>query len=120
MVGQPKDAEGNNIFEGGFLGLDNIGPVDRSMLPAGGRLEQSDGTAWMAMYCLNLLEIALVLAEHDAAYEDLATKFLEHFAYIATAINVQGLWNEEDGSTTTSSRSLAASASPCGSAPWSA
>jgi len=93
-----KDAEGSNIFEGGFLGLDNIGPIDRSMpLPAGGRLEQSDGTAWMAMYCLNLLEIALVLAEHDRAYEDLATKFLEHFAYIATAINVQGLWHEDDG-----------------------
>jgi hypothetical protein len=93
-----KDAQDNNIFEGGFLGLDNIGPIDRSAaLPAGGLLEQADGTAWMAMYCLNLLEIALVLAEHDPAYEDLATKFLEHFAYIATAINVQGLWNEEDG-----------------------
>ena len=97
-MGQPQGRRGNNVFEGGFLGLDNIGPFDRSMpLPAGGRLEQSDGTAWMAMYCLNLLEIALVLAEHDRAYEDLATKFLEHFAYIAAAINVQGLWNEEDG-----------------------
>jgi len=93
-----KDAEGNNVFAGGFLGLDNIGPIDRSAaLPAGGRLEQSDGTSWMAMYCLNLLEIALVLAEHDPTYEDLATKFLEHFAYIATAMNDRGLWNEDDG-----------------------
>jgi hypothetical protein len=93
-----KDAEGNNIFDGGFLGLDNIGPIDRSgSLPGGGRLEQSDGTAWMAMYCLNLLEIAIILAEHDRTYEDLATKFLEHFAYIASAINGQGLWNEADG-----------------------
>jgi hypothetical protein len=93
-----KDAQGNNVFEGGFLGLDNIGPIDRSaQLPAGGRLEQSDGTAWMAMYCLNLLEIALVLAEHDESYEDLATKFFEHFTYIATAIHDRGLWNEEDG-----------------------
>ena len=74
------------MFEGGFLGLDNIGPIDRSaQLPVAGRLEQADGTAWMAMYCLNLLEIALVLAEHDRVYEDMATKFLEHFAYIASA-----------------------------------
>ena len=93
-----KDAEGNNVFAGGFLGLDNIGPIDRSaMLPAGGRLEQSDGTSWMAMYCLNLLEMALVLAEHDATYEDMATKFLEHFAYIATAMNRRGLWDDDDG-----------------------
>jgi len=93
-----KDAAGHNVFEGGFLGLDNIGPIDRSAaLPVDGRLEQSDGTSWMAMYCLNLLEIALVLSEHDEAYEDLATKFFEHFTYIATAIHDRGLWSEEDG-----------------------
>jgi hypothetical protein len=93
-----KDAAGHNVFEGGFLGLDNIGPIDRSAaLPVDGRLEQSDGTSWMAMYCLNLLEIALVLSEHDEAYEDLATKFFEHFTYIATAIHDRGLWNDEDG-----------------------
>jgi len=93
-----KDSEGNNVFEGGFLGLDNIGPIDRSAtLPVDGRLEQCDGTAWMAMYCLNLLEIALVLSVHDGSYEDLATKFFEHFTYIATAINSQGLWDEEVG-----------------------
>ncbi|MGH8885939.1 MAG: MGH1-like glycoside hydrolase domain-containing protein [Egibacteraceae bacterium] len=90
-----KDAEDSNVFEGGFLGLDNIGPIDRSApLPVQARLEQSDGTAWMAMYCLNLFEIALVLAEHDLAYEDLATKFFEHFAYIAAAMG--GLWDEQD------------------------
>jgi hypothetical protein len=93
-----KDTEGNNIFEGGFLGLDNIGPFDRSAaLPQGGHLEQSDGTAWMAMYCLNLLEMALILAHHDPTYQDLAVKFFEHFTYIASAMNEQGLWNEEDG-----------------------
>ena len=93
-----KDAEGNNVFEGGFLGLDNIGPVDRSRaLPVEGVLEQSDGTAWMGMYCLNLLEMSLVLADHDCTYEDTATKFFEHFAYIARAIHQQGLWDEEDG-----------------------
>jgi hypothetical protein len=93
-----KDASGDNLFEGGFLGLDNIGPIDRSAaLPVRGVLEQSDGTAWMAMYCLNLLEIALVLAEHDPTYEDVATKFLEHFALIATAAHEKGLWDEEDG-----------------------
>src|SRR5439155_839382 len=93
-----KDSEGNNIFEGGFLGLDNIGPIDRSApLPEGGHLEQSDGTAWMAMYCLNLLEMSLLLADHDPAYEDMATKFFEHFAYIASAMNEQGLWDQEDG-----------------------
>ena len=92
-----KDASGNNLFEGGFLGLDNIGPFDRSSLPVGGRLEQSDGTAWMAMYCQNLLELALSLAGHDPTYEDLATKFFEHFALIANALNEKGLWDEEDG-----------------------
>ncbi len=89
-----EDAEGNNVFEGGFLGLDNIGPFDRSHGPTSGRLEQTDGTAWMAMYCLDLLEIALILADHDDAYEDVTTKFVEHFAYIATALNTQGLWDE--------------------------
>ena len=93
-----KDAEGRNLFQGGFLGLDNIGPIDRSAsLPVAGVLDQADGTAWMAMYCLNLLELALQLSEHDRAYEDIATKFFEHFAYIATAMNDQGLWDEEDG-----------------------
>jgi hypothetical protein len=93
-----KDSEGDNVFEGGFLGLDNIGPIDRSAaLPVAGVLEQSDGTAWMAMYCLNLLEIALVLARHEPAYEDVATKFFEHFALIATAAYDKGLWDERDG-----------------------
>ena len=91
-----KDADGNNVFEGGFLGLDNVGPFDRSAPRCRwpGVLEQSDGTAWMAMYALNLLEMALVLAEHDPTYEDLATKFFEHFAYIAAAAYEQGLWDE--------------------------
>jgi hypothetical protein len=93
-----KDAAGDNVFEGGFLGLDNVGPFDRSSaLPGGARLEQSDGTAWMAMYCLNLLEMALRLAHHDHAYEDVAVKFAEHFAYIASAMNTKGLWDEQDG-----------------------
>ncbi len=98
-----KDAEGMNVFEGGFLGLDNIGVFDRSQpLPTGGKLAQSDGTSWMAMYCLNLLEIALELAVTDNSYEDVATKFWEHFIYIADAMNNLGqegisLWNEEDG-----------------------
>jgi hypothetical protein len=92
-----KDVEGDNLFEGGFLGLDNIGPFDRSKLPVDGVLEQSDGTAWMAMYCQDLLEMALALTSHDAVYEDLATKFFEHFALIGSALNEKGLWNEEDG-----------------------
>jgi hypothetical protein len=94
-----KDAGGDNVFEGGFLGMDNIGPIDRSApLPVEGRLEQSDATGWMAMFCLNMLEISLVLAEHlSPAYEDMCTKFLEHFAYIASAIHERGLWDEEDG-----------------------
>jgi hypothetical protein len=91
-----KDARGENIFQGGFLGLDNIGPFDRSaMLPGGDVLEQSDGTAWMAKYCLNMLEIALRLANHDRCYEDVAVKFFEHFALIAIAMI--GLWDEQDG-----------------------
>ncbi len=92
-----KDVEGDNLFEGGFLGLDNIGPFDRSKLPVDGVLEQSDGTAWMAMYCQDLLEMALALTSHDRVYEDLATKFFEHFALIGSALNEKGLWNEQDG-----------------------
>ncbi len=93
-----KDSAGSNVFEGGFLGLDNIGPIDRSaQLPVEGRLEQSDGTAWMGFYSLMLLEMAFILADHDETYEDLATKFFEHFALIAQAMNDQGLWDEEDG-----------------------
>ena len=98
-----KDAEGRNVFQGGFLGLDNIAVFDRSApLPTGGHIEQADGTGWMGMYCLNLLAIALELAHDDPAYEDVASKFWEHFLYIAAAINKvgqdgSGLWSEEDG-----------------------
>ena len=98
-----KDAEGMNVFQGGFLGLDNIGVFDRSApLPTGGHLEQSDGTSWMAMYTLNLLAIALELARHNTAYEDVASKFWEHFLHIAHAMNHRGdegieLWNQADG-----------------------
>src|SRR5437660_3029646 len=96
-----KDAEGKNIFQGGFLGLDNIGVFDRSApLPTGGHIEQSDGTSWMGMYCLNMLAIALELARDNPAYEDVASKFFEHFVYIARALNeLSGieLWDEEDG-----------------------
>jgi hypothetical protein len=92
-----EDVDGDNVFEGGFLGLDNIGPIDRSApLPHGDVLEQSDGTSWMALYCLSLLDMAIELASHDDTYQDLATKFFEHFAYIATAIYEAGLWDEED------------------------
>jgi hypothetical protein len=92
-----KDVGGNNVFEGGFLGLDNVGPFDRSAaLPVAGVLEQSDGTGWMAMYALNLLDMAIRLALHDRTYEDMATKFFEHFAYIAEAAYRQGLWDDED------------------------
>ncbi|HYB40514.1 MAG TPA: glucosidase, partial [Candidatus Methylomirabilis sp.] len=95
--------EGRNIFQGGFLGLDNIGVFDRSApLPTGGYIEQSDGTSWMAMYCLNMLAMALELARGDPAYEDVASKFFEHFVYIAHATHDRGgegvnLWDEEDG-----------------------
>jgi hypothetical protein len=98
-----KDMDGKNIFQGGFLGLDNIGVFDRSSpLPTGGYLEQSDGTSWMAMYTLNLLAIALELAKEDPTYEDVASKFWEHFVYIAHAMShrgedTMGLWDEEDG-----------------------
>ncbi len=98
-----KDRDGKNVFEGGFLGLDNIGVFDRSAeLPTGGYIEQADGTSWMGMYCLNLLTIALELAQENHVYEDIATKFFEHFLYIADAMNKVGekhteLWDEEDG-----------------------
>jgi hypothetical protein len=98
-----KDTEGRNVFQGGFLGLDNIGVFDRSApLPTGGHIEQADGTSWMGMYCLNLMAIALELARDNPAYEDVASKFWEHFLYIAYAINnldQEGikLWNDEDG-----------------------
>jgi hypothetical protein len=93
-----KDAEGNNVFEGGFLGLDNIGLFDRSRpLPVPGVLEQSDGTAWMAAYCVRMLEMALRLADTDPTYEDLAIKFYEHFMLIADAVRRAGLWDPEDG-----------------------
>jgi hypothetical protein len=98
-----KDAEGLNIFQGGFLGLDNIGVFDRSApLPTGGYIEQSDGTSWMGMYCLNMLAIALELARENPAYEDVASKFFEHFVYIAHAMHDRGgeglsLWDDADG-----------------------
>ena len=93
-----KDAEGRNVFAGGFLGLDNIGLFDRSKpLPGGGRLDQADGTSWMAMYALNMLAIALELAANDPTYEDVATKFFEHFLGIAHALSTLDLWDEEDG-----------------------
>lgn len=98
-----KDRQGNNVFEGGFLGLDNIGIFDRSApLPNGGHIQQADGTAWMGMFCLNMLAIALELARTNPAYEDVATKFFEHFIYIANAMHdlasgEDGLWDAEDG-----------------------
>jgi hypothetical protein len=97
-----KDAEGRNVFQGGFLGLDNIGVFDRSaQLPTGGHIDQADGTSWMAMYALNLMRIALELAQHNHVYEDIASKFFEHFLHIAEAMNNLGeagigLWDEED------------------------
>ena len=104
-----KDAEGKNVFQGGFLGLDNIGAFDRNaILPDGGHLDQADGTAWMAVFCLSMLAIALELAKENPAYEDIASKFFEHFLYIADAINHMGgdhsdddddigLWDETTG-----------------------
>jgi hypothetical protein len=98
-----KDPDGMNVFQGGFLGLDNIGVFDRSQpLPTGGHLGQSDGTSWMGIYCLNMLAMALELAQENPAYEDVATKFFEHFVYIADAMNNRGgqgieLWDEDDG-----------------------
>lgn len=98
-----KDTAGNNIFQGGFLGLDNIGVFDRnSKLPGGGYIEQADGTSWMAMFSLNMLRISLELAKHNPVYQDMATKFFEHFMYIAGAMShmgegSRGLWDHEDG-----------------------
>jgi len=98
-----KDPQGRNVFAGGFLGLDNIGVFDRSaQLPTGGHLDQADGTAWMAFYCQNMLEIALILAEHDSIYEEIAFRFLEHFLWITYAMDRMGvnhdeMWDTEDG-----------------------
>jgi hypothetical protein len=98
-----KDHKGNNVFEGGFLGLDNIGVFDRSnMIPGGGALEQADGTSWMAMYSLNMLEMALEISQYNPGYEDVTTKFFEHFVYIAESLNRigenwTGSWDEEEG-----------------------
>ncbi|NOU31728.1 MAG: glucosidase [Polyangiaceae bacterium] len=96
-----EDVDGNNLFAGGFLGLDNVGIFDRSQgLPLGGRLNQADGTAWMAFYAVTMLAIALELAKEDPSYEDVASKFFEHFVSIASAMNTlggAGLWNREDG-----------------------
>lgn len=98
-----KDIDGNNVFEGGFLGLDNIGVFDRSKeLPLGGKLEQADSTSWMAMYSANMMQIALEISIYDISFEDVATKFFEHFVYIAESLNKIsenniGIWNEEEG-----------------------
>jgi hypothetical protein len=98
-----KDPEGKNVFGGGFLGLDNIGVFDRSApLPTGGHLDQADGTAWMAFYCQNMLEIALILAERDSVYEDIAFRFMEHFLWISYAMDRMGehhdeMWDSQDG-----------------------
>ena len=96
-----KDRFGKNVFEGGFLGLDNIGVFDRSApLPTGGHLEQADGTAWVSLFCQNMLEISVELAAHDSFFEDMAMKFVDHFALIANAMNragADGMWDEEDG-----------------------
>jgi hypothetical protein len=98
-----KDHKGNNVFEGGFLGLDNIGVFDRSnTIPGGGILEQADGTSWMAMYSLNMLEMALEISQYNPAYEDVTTKFFEHFVYIAESLNRigenwTGSWDDQEG-----------------------
>ncbi len=98
-----KDPSGRNVFAGGFLGLDNIGVFDRSaQLPTGGSLEQADGTAWMAFYCQNMVEMALILCEYDPMYEEIAFKFVQHFMWIAYAMDRQGehhdeMWDEQDG-----------------------
>jgi hypothetical protein len=96
-----KDRFGKNVFEGGFLGLDNIGVFDRSApLPTGGHLEQADGTAWVALFCQNMIELSVELAAHDPSYQDMCTKFVEHFFWIASGMNrtgPDGMWDEEDG-----------------------
>ena len=98
-----KDPQGQNVFAGGFLGLDNIGVFDRSApLPTGGHLDQADGTAWMAFYCQNMLEIALILTEYDSMYEEIAFRFLEHFVWITYAMDRIGenhdeMWDTQEG-----------------------
>jgi len=98
-----KDPQGRNVFAGGFLGLDNIGVFDRSApLPTGGHLDQADGTAWMAFYCQCMLEIALILTDYDAMYEEIAYRFLEHFVWVAYAMDRIGthhdeMWDDTDG-----------------------
>ena len=92
-----EDADGNNVFSGGFLGLDNISPIDRSNLPEGVALEQADGTAWMAYYALTMLVIAIELAEENDVYLDMVIKFLEQFVLIARALEGQGLYDTDDG-----------------------
>ncbi len=115
-----EDPQGQNVFLGGFLGLDNVGVFDRNAtLPTGGHIVQCDATSWMAVYALDMLAIALELAQHDESYEDIASKFFEHFLYIATAMNDTdaahaGLWDEEEVSITISSCSRAANAPRCG------
>ena len=91
-----KDKDGNNLFEGGFLGLDNIGVINRNEVPEGYTLEQVDGTSWMAMYALNMLDIALEIAKTDYTFEDVATKFYEHFVLISASLNETHLWHQED------------------------
>ena len=91
------DEEGNNVFQGGFLGLDNVGPINRSELPEGFALDQADGTAWMAFYCLTMLRIAMRLAEHDAVYDAMALKFAEHFAAITDGMTESGMWDWQEG-----------------------
>ena len=92
-----KDVAGRNVFQGGFLGLDNIGVFDRSPLPTGGYLAQADGTSWMGVYSLNMLAIAIELARHDPVYEHLANKFFEHFLYIADAMNASATTTSDCG-----------------------
>jgi hypothetical protein len=121
-----KDVDGNNVFQGGFLGLDNIGVFDRSApLPTGGRLDQADGTAWMALYCQNLLEIAIELAVDNPVYVEQAQMLFEHFAWIAVAMNRMGrdnagLGDEEDGFFHDVLRMPDGRATPLKVAPWSA
>jgi len=91
-----KDREGNFIFEGGFLGLDNIGVFDRERLPEGYTLEQADGTAWMGMYASSMLQMALEITQYDETFEDVATKYFEHYIFIAEAFNLRGLWDEKE------------------------
>ena len=92
-----KDVNGNNIFEGGFLGLDNIGVFNRSVhFPGETQLEQADGTSWMGTYAIDMMDMAIEIAMHDPSFEDTATKFFEHFVLIAESLNEHGLWNEED------------------------